>query len=244
MRRRDLTTYGQHCRRRESNKKGLGIAIIVIGLLLILHKTVFPYFEFRLTWPYILIIIGLLIGIKNNFRNPAAFILIGIGAFKLIPAFPIMGVMSNELALPALLIIIGLLLVFRRKHNRYINGPTTEIVTHSENSVNIDVTLGGKKEIITSKDFRGGNVSVTFAGCELNLTQADSTIQPMELNLKVVCSGVELIVPSHWEIRNEIETTMGSVEDHRTVITNTDFEKKTLVLTGSCSFGSIEIKSY
>jgi hypothetical protein len=108
------------------------------------------------------------------------------------------------------------------------------------------VTFGGRKEIVTSKDFRGGNISATFAGCEVNMIQADSTTQPMVINLKVSFGGVEIIVPSHWELQNEIEPTFGSVEDHRSIRTpaSASEEKKVLVLRGSCNFGSIEIKSY
>lgn len=243
--RREIQPY-RHCRRpHRGNKRGLGIAIILIGLLLILHKTVFPYIAFRLTWPYILILIGILIGIKSSFRNPAPYILISIGLFKLIPAFEIMGVMSNELALPALLILIGVVLVFRKRHHHFMDARHTEVVTHDENTINIDVSFGGKKEIVTSKDFRGGRISASFAGCELNLAQADSTMQTIELSVKVHAAGLELIVPSHWEIKNEVDTTFGSVEDHRTILTtNTGMDKKVLILRGNCNFGGIEIKSY
>jgi hypothetical protein len=79
------------------------------------------------------------------------------------------------------------------------------------------------------------------------MIQADATEQPMVLNLKVSFGGVELIVPSHWELQNEIEPTFGSVEDHRAIRTSSSTiseVKKVLILKGNCSFGSIEIKSY
>jgi hypothetical protein len=68
----------------------------------------------------------------------------------------------------------------------------------------------------------------------------------MILNVKVSFGGVELVVPSHWELQNEIETTFGSVEDHRSIRTpqSSGEEKKVLILRGNCSFGSVEIKSY
>ena len=111
--------------------------------------------------------------------------------------------------------------------------------------LNIDVTFGGRKEIVTSKDFKGGTISATFAGAEVNLMQADSTTQPMTLDVRVAFGGVELIVPSHWEIQNNITPAFGSVEDQRIIRTpNSGEEKKVLALRGSCSFGSIEIKSY
>jgi hypothetical protein len=118
-------------------------------------------------------------------------------------------------------------------------------VTSEESQLNIDVTFGGHKEIVTSKEFRGGNINATFGGCEINLMQADSSVQPIILDLKVSFSGVEIIVPSHWDLQIEIEPSFGSVEDRRMIRTpNAGEERKTLILRGTCSFGSIEIKSY
>jgi hypothetical protein len=107
------------------------------------------------------------------------------------------------------------------------------------------VTFGGHKEVVTSKDFKGGSISTTFGGAEVNLMNADSTDKTISLNMKVAFGGVELVVPSHWQVKNEISNTLGSVEDNRNIYTHGGGEEQTtLVLTGSCSFGSIEIKSY
>ena len=137
-------------------------------------------------------------------------------------------------------------MVFRPKKNEPWKN-AMQVVTSNENMLNVDVTFGGRKEIVTSKEFKGGNISATFGGCEINMIQADATEQPMVLNLKVSFGGVELIVPSHWELQNEIEPTFGSVEDHRAIRTSSSTiseVKKVLILKGNCSFGSIEIKSY
>ena len=65
------------------------------------------------------------------------------------------------------------------------------------------------------------------------------------LDLRVSFGGVEMVVPSNWEIQNEISPSFGSVEDERVIKTGSGYEqKKILILRGSVSFGSIEIKSY
>jgi len=116
--------------------------------------------------------------------------------------------------------------------------------TNTEDTLNIDVAFGGRKSIVTSKNFKGGFVSTAFGGAEINLMQADS-IETMYLDLKVSFGGVEIIVPSHWEVQIEVNPSFGSVEDHRMIRTASAGEdKRTLVLRGSCAFGSIEIKSY
>ena len=122
--------------------------------------------------------------------------------------------------------------------------PSMTNTTNTEDTLNIDVAFGGRKSIVTSKNFKGGFVSTAFGGAEINLMQADS-IETMYLDLKVSFGGVEIIVPSHWEVQIEVNPSFGSVEDHRMIRTASAGEdKRTLVLRGSCAFGSIEIKSY
>jgi hypothetical protein len=233
---------------RRDGKIILGLILVAVGGLSLLHKLdIIPSLSYTLHygWPFILIIIGVLIGIRNKFQRNAWWILCLIGTVNLIPIFHIGDTSSRELVWPAGLIILGLLLAFRQKKNGTWDRSQTEMVTNGESTLNIDVTMGGRKEIVTSKEFRGGKISTTFGGTEVNLMQADGIIQPMVLNISVSFGSVELIVPSHWEVINEIRPSMGSVEDHRQFRTpDTGVEKRTLYLRGSCSFGSVELKSY
>jgi beta-galactosidase/beta-glucuronidase len=75
--------------------------------------------------------------------------------------------------------------------------------------------------------------------------QADIVDSPAILDLKVSFGGVEIIVPSHWHVQNEINPSFGNVEDERNIQTASSLEnKKVLILRGTCSFGNVEIKSY
>lgn len=232
--------------RRRGDKTFFGLIVILAGVFILLKKLHFFYVDWQLIWPIALIAVGLMIGLKKRFHNHAWWILILIGVAHLIPEFEINGTSSASLIVPAALIIGGLMIIFRSRSKRDCRPNHIETVTNAENVVNIDVTFAGRKEIVTSKDFRGGNIHTTFGGVELNLVQAEAITQPIVLNVKVSFGGVELIVPSHWEIQNEIETTLGSVEDHRAIRTggSSTEERKVLILRGSCSFGSVEIKSY
>lgn len=220
-----------------------GLIVVLIGIILLIRQFHIPFFDLEDIWPVALIIIGLLVGIKHQFRNNAWWIMIFIGTVYLIPPFHFMGVSSADLVWPAAFIVGGLCIAFKPSRKKHFID-RMQANTTADNVLNVDVTFGGRKEVVTSKDFRGGNISTTFAGSEVNLMQADST-QPMELNMKVAFGGVELIIPSHWEVIVDIQPSFGSVEDHRMVRTPVaGEEKKTLILRGSVSFGSVEIKSY
>lgn len=232
------------------DKRWFGVILLIIGTIIMLRKFDLLYFDFHTMWPWIVIAVGTMIGVKSRFRNNAWWILVLIGTANLIPVFTIWGVSSKALLIPATMIALGILLIFRpqRKKNPWDKRCDNNIktVTSDDNILNIDVTFGGHKEVVTSKDFKGGTVSATFGGAEINLMNAKSMDQKVSLNLKVTFGGVELVVPSDWEIRNEMHNTLGNVEDNRQVFTQSDnIEDRTvLYLTGNCSFGAIEIKSY
>ncbi|MEC3878718.1 LiaF transmembrane domain-containing protein [Parapedobacter sp. 10938] len=67
-----------------------GIIIIGIGAVLLAGRLgldwLFPdwLFSWHNMWPMILVTVGLIIGGNSNFRNPASFILMGLGAFFLL----------------------------------------------------------------------------------------------------------------------------------------------------------------
>lgn len=238
-------TPGQH----RGNKALFGFIIVLVGVGLFLRQTgLIPDFDINVTWPIILIAVGLFIGVKNRFSNNAPYILIAVGVFNLIPAFSFhIGnrlIDSEDLVIPAVIIIAGLIIIFKPRKKK--NWVTPEIITaNNDQTVIAEVLFGGRKEIITSKDFRGGRITATFGGCEINLLQADSSQQNITLDIRATFGGCEIIVPTNWDVKNEIETFFGSVEDQRMLRpANNNEERKTLTLRGSCFMGGVEIKSF
>lgn len=236
-------------RNRGGDKRWFGFALLVIGIVILLRKLDIFYFSFHTMWPWILIFIGMVLGVKHKFRNHAWWILSLIGVSHLIPEFYIGDVSSEALIIPVVMIGLGIAIIFRPRRKNTWDGKcegNVRTVTNSDSELNVDVTFGGHKEIVTSKDFRGGNISTTFGGAEINMMNAATTEKTITLHLKVAFGGVELIVPSHWQIKNELSNSLGSVEDNRNVFTHPGSvdDAPTLVLTGTCSFGSVEIKSY
>ena len=231
----------EHQEHRQRNKAFFGIAVALVGLFWLLKITLHLPFNWITEWPFIMVILGLIIGIKNGFRDAAWWILILIGGANLVDDYyP----QYNEFIWPCALVIAGLAIALRPKRSNCKPNFKVNNSISAESNLNIDVTFGGRKEMITAKDFKSGNISVTFGGCELNFMQADIE-ETAILNLSVSFGGVEIITPSHWHIQNEISPSFGNVEDERNILPTTGVEnKKTLILRGSCSFGNVEIKSY
>ncbi len=231
--------------RNPGNRIFFGIAVALIGAGLLLKSLgILPHF-LHFSWPIVMIVLGVMIGMKNRFRNNSWWILIAIGVAHLIPAFEIMGKSSRQMVWPAALILAGLMIAFRPKRKGCHPKHRVSANMSSDSRLDVDVAFGGSKEIITAKDFKGGTVSVSFGGSEINLAQADFSEESIIIDCRVSFGGIELIVPSNWEVQNEIRPNFGSVEDERVIHTAQSGDvKKKLILQGSCTFSGIEIKSF
>lgn len=236
--------------RRARKKFGFGVIIIIVGLLVLLKQLGFnDFLPIREFWPFILITIGIIIGLRNKFQSPAPFILIIIGVVHVIPAFSFqLGeniVYSQRLIAPAILIGAGLYFLLVSRKKKGLSCDRSSISTFNQNFISKEVIFGGSKEIVTSKEFVGADISAIFGGVDINLTQADSQLDTITIGVRAIFGGIEIIVPPNWDVKNEVFVALGSVEDQRTIrVLDAGTQKKTLILKGLCSFGGVEIKSY
>lgn len=229
----------------------LGGLLVVAGILFLLKLFKVIQFNFHI-WPFFLIGIGIMSGIKHGFRKPGAFILIAIGAAYMIPEFKIFGQPSSHLIWPLALIVLGVFIVLRPKKSCAPGFPRGgDFMKYGRGRENkeqlaaIEALFGGRKEIITSRQFRGANITAVCGGAEINLMQADSEEQPVIIDLRIIFGGVELIVPAHWEVINEVDVLFGGIEDKRQLRMQVDKSTaRALLLRGNVTFGGLEIKSY
>lgn len=99
---------------------GLGIVILIIGVAILLKQLGFYWlFPMRDIWPFVLIGIGLILGIKNKFSSVGPIVMIIIGAAFAIPTFSFeIGqtiVYSSKLVAPLILIAVGIYFLFVKK---------------------------------------------------------------------------------------------------------------------------------
>ena len=253
----------QRFRGMRSSRIWSGILLVGAGLLLLAYKMGAPIPAWIFTWPVLLIAIGLLAGIKSRFHNPGSFILILIGSIFLADQ-SIPGIDFHNYIVPVILIGIGLLFIFRPRHhhcgrrNRFIDrrnlndAYATDDLNTGETSIsggdnaeyiNVHAIFGGIKKNIQSKNFKGGEIVSFMGGSEINFMQADIQ-HPVVLEVNNVFGGTKLIIPSNWDIKNEISAVFGGVEDKRTFNNSTADSEKKILLKGACVFGGIEVTNY
>ena len=232
-----------------------GFILIIIGGVLLVEKLGVPLPYWLFTWPMILILIGVVSGLKHGFRNFSWLIMISIGGFFLaddiIPYFD-----AKHYFWPIMIMALGLLFILRPKkkwrceRHRWrgigddpINSTNSYEATSGDDKLNSASIFGGVKKIVTSKNFNGGEIFCFMGGAEINLSQADIT-GPVSIEIIQLFGGTKLIVPPHWEIRTEAIAIFAGVEDKRPPQPGTFDPNKILILKGTTVFGGIEIKSY
>lgn len=265
----------KHDRFPNENKTGTvlaGIFLLIIGVIAILRQTILDFPSWIMSWPMILVLVGIFIGLKHGFRGPGWIMLIGLGSIfladKIIP-----GVNLKPFIWPFIVIAIGIFMItgagrrrkwmrehwtweahcneknmnFRNENARYAVNTDIKTENKRKNDPNelVDVTsvLGSAKKVIFSKNFQGGDITNFMGGTEINCTQADIN-GVVKLDITQVFGGTKLIVPAHWTIKSTATSIFAGFEDKRAITNITPDPDKVLIIDGTSIFGGIEIKSY
>ena len=259
--------FEEMCKKSEqSHRRGKifgGILVVIAGSLFLGRELGADIPQWIFSWKTFLIALGLLIGVKHNFRHAGWFFLVAIGSvFILGDIYPLLNI--KPFIWPVLIILFGLMIIFkprnkfkRRHWNKFQHGRHgrqgfnnrgnecyTSQTTSEEDTVDFTTFMGSVKKNILSKKFKGGEITNVFGGSEVNLSQADIE-KSATLELVNVFGGTRLIIPANWEIRSELVSVFGNIEDKRNIQTTLNSEDaKVLILKGNTFMGGIEIKSY
>jgi predicted membrane protein len=76
----------------------------------------------------------------------------------------------------------------------------------------VNVFFGGKKKIV-AKNFAGGDVVAIFGGYEIDLSEADMTGSPIEIEVVNIFGGGEIRVPPGWEVSLQTVGIFGGCGD-------------------------------
>ena len=248
--------------RRHNDHAIVGLILLGAGVLLLAQRMGAAIPDWVFSWQMLLIVIGLMIGAKSNFKNPGWVITFAVGGFFLVDEI-MPGTNLHNFIWPAILITIGATFLFRPKSNwkhdkrwQQWRQPYEDAMQHPDLTAKdftasandgefIDATsvFGGVKKLILSKNFRGGDITCFMGGAEIDLTQADIQGTAV-IDITAVFGGAKLVVPANWNVKTEITAVFGGTDDKRKITTVMPDTNKTLVLAGTAVFGGIEINSY
>jgi predicted membrane protein len=222
----------------------LGIFILLAGIILLANNfgmlhPVLNYYIFR--WEMILIVLGLVFIISRG-NLTTGIILLFIGAAFYARDIWHLHVNFWQLFLPALLILAGVMVMFRSQIDRYwVRTPLTD----EENQIDDTAIFGGGDRLMRSQQFKGGRITAVFGGSSFDLRKAKLAPGTNVIDVFCLFGGTKLIIPDDWNIKVRVTSIFGGFGDKRHILPEVHTNEETqLVITGLVVFGGGEIKSY
>ncbi|MFO7977423.1 MAG: LiaF-related protein [Bacteroidales bacterium] len=229
-----------------TNRRLLGLLFIIVGAVLLMRFMGYipfnlPYYFF--SWKTILMALGIVFILSEKSKSTGV-ILFTIGAvFLARDIFRVDFATLIQLALPIMLLVIGLVILLPRRHHKKFryHGITVQEVKGTMSEVNI---FSGGTKYVNSDNFNGGEITCIFGGSDLNFKNA--TLAPGNNVLDVSCifGGCTLYVPEDWTVHIETTNVFAGFTDNRfkTNLNMATDPNKVLFIKGALIFGGGEIK--
>ena len=232
-----------------------GAILVVLGVIFLLDNLGILRAD-QFIGPSILILIGLGLVATPWSRGRAlmgGFLVLGGGLLLLRNLGYIYGRVWG-LFWPLLLVAVGVLLLIRA-----VEGPKEHWRAHwhargerwpgsdkpaSPNVLNEHAVFGNIQRRIDSQEFEGGEAHAVFGGIELDLRQAGTKREDVDIQANAVFGGIELWVPATWDITVAGAGVFGAYEDKTLPTRLTMGEKRPhLVVRGGAVFGNVTVKN-
>lgn len=227
-----------------SKRFGTGIVIVLAGIILLLSNLEllpWPWRRVLVSWPMILVGVGLINFIHRQRTVGLIFTLIGV--YFLLPR-----ILHNFdwydfwRFWPVLLIVGGLSMLWGRR------GPGTkkdEVPKEAQKDVLDETTVLGNASIWSrSANFRGGEVTTVLGSCMLHLSEARLSDQGAVLDVSAVLGNVKIFVPRNWQVQIDVSNVLGSFSDKRLMGGDQPSTPGVLLIKGSCVLGGGEVLNY
>lgn len=225
------------CERNPTGRLFLGLAVMLFGLALALDN--FGLFQLRYLlrfWPVVLIVLGAT-RLRRSTREggrPDGLVMTCIGVLLLLMTLDLL---RFKQAFALFLFAAGGAMVLRAVRR----GPEGDPGPGGTERVDAFALLGGVQRVLRSTDFRGGSVSATLGGCDIDLRQAtildgDTAV----LDTLALMGGIEVRVPEDWTVETRGMAVLGGFEDKTRRPLD---DRKKLVVTGLAVMGGVEVKN-
>src|ERR1035441_9161627 len=143
----------------------LGMILIAIGIIYLLKSFYFPIDIEIFSFPFILIVIGIIIMLNSGNKLFGAIVFI----FGLLLYF------GDHITIwPFFFILWGIYIIFKHRNRRprIFENPQPISNPDEKKDFRDDISIfGGGHKVIHSDSFKGGNITAIFGGSEIDLTQ-------------------------------------------------------------------------
>ena len=218
-----------------------GIALISVGVIFALNA--FGITDIKLFfdgWWTLFIIVPCLVGIFSEREKTGNVIGLLIGVFLLLCCQNVLGFdMLWKLAVPAIIVIIGLKLIL----GAVFGGKAIKLLESSKQSgENIKIgcaTFSGQDINFDGEEFNGAELTAVFGGVKCDLRNAVIE-KDCAITATSVFGGITIFVPDYVNVKINSNSIFGGVSDknHRPNVQ----DAVTVYINATCVFGGVEIK--
>lgn len=211
-----------------------GLVFIIIGVLIGIKSL--GILDINLLfdgWWSLIIIVPCFIGLFTDTDKTGSIIGILIGVFLLLAAQNILSYdLIWKLALPVILIIMGLSMMFKNgKKEKEIK------VLDSEKVQEYFTCFSGQDIDYGKKEFLGADLTSIFGGIKLDLSNSKIK-EDVKINAGAIFGGIEIKVPENINVIVDSLPIFGGVTNK---IKNKEEYKNTIFIEASALFGGVKI---
>lgn len=226
----------------------IGGIIIALGALFLFRNLgffEFDIFRYIFNWYSWIMLAGIITLSKRNGKEAIGLTLLAIGGIFFLMDLNIIPSISIRTWWPLILVAVGVSYILKGQNSNVPSGTKPDGGIDFINDTNI---FSGGEYHVSSDNFKGGKITNIFGGGEYNLTRSKlSETSDSVLEVFVMFGGVELIVPSDWEVRSDVTAIFGGFNNKKRHFPKDmamTTGKKILYINGMVLFGGGEIKSY
>jgi|WetSurMetagenome_2_1015567.scaffolds.fasta_scaffold279942_1 predicted membrane protein len=221
----------------------LGLIVITVGVLFTLENMDILYArDYLRYWPALVVLFGIskMVQPRNTPGRLFGVVLTLFGLLLLLDKLPVFGFRLWDFW-PLIIVFFGLSLIWRSfgRRSAYDRRGMVEQQDDSSKILTGIAFMSGFKRNISSRDFRGGELTAIMGGCEIDLRQAAMADGEAVLDVFAFWGGIELKVPLEWSVVVEATPLLGGFDDQTRPPQGGS--AKRLIIRGYAIMGGVEI---
>ena len=219
-----------------------GVVLIIVGLILGLNALDITHINiFFDGWWTLFIIVPCFIGLFNEKDKTGNIIGLLIGVVLLLCAQNLLRFdIVWKLAVPTILVIIGVSIIFKNSLNSKFNNEIEKISQNANKDNEYCSTFSSQDVSFENQEFKGANLTAVFGGVKCDLRKAIIN-EDQVINYSAIFGSVEIIPSEEINIKVKSNSIFGGVSNERK---NKEMNKdlKTVYINAMCLFGGVSIK--
>ena len=145
-----------------------------------------------------------------------------------------------KLAFPAILVLIGISLIFKDTFDRKVSKEIKKLNQNKNKENEYCATFSGQDLKFDGEQFKGADLTAVFGGIKIDLKNAIIS-EDVVINVSTIFGGIDLFVPENMKVKVKSSSIFGGVSDKKKNTVEAQ-DAHTIYVNATCIFGGVDIK--